>query len=82
MLKFKDDVNKLDLVRLPYRFKFQDTFDSPCTEWLKTVETMCNKILGNYTKKQDQLMTVAFGNQEKRRLIRVMDALGFDYPNY
>jgi hypothetical protein len=45
-------------------------------------ETMCNEIIGNYTKKEDQLLTVAFGNQEKRRLNHVMEALGFDYPDY
>jgi hypothetical protein len=27
-------------------------------------------------------MIVAFGTQEKLRLNRVMDALGFEYPNY
>ena len=27
-------------------------------------------------------MTAAFGTREKRRLNRVMDALGFDYPDY
>jgi hypothetical protein len=43
---------------------------------------MCNEILRNYTKKEDQLMTVAFGTREKRRLNRVMDALGFEYPDY
>jgi hypothetical protein len=43
---------------------------------------MCNEILGNYTKKQDQLMTAAFGTWEKRRLNRVMDALNFEYPDY
>jgi hypothetical protein len=68
MPKLKDDVNKLDLLRLPYRFKFQDTFIYPWTEWLEMIEMMCNKILGNYTKKEGQLMTTAFGNQEKRRL--------------
>jgi hypothetical protein len=46
------------------------------------IETMCNEILGNYTKKEDQLMTAAFGTQKKRRLNRVMDALGFEYPDY
>jgi hypothetical protein len=54
----------------------------PCTEWLEMIETMCNEILGNYTRKEDQLMTVTFGNREKRRLNRVMDALGFDYLDY
>jgi hypothetical protein len=43
---------------------------------------MCNEILGNYTKKEDQLMTAAFGTRPKRRLNRVMDALNFEYPNY
>jgi hypothetical protein len=42
---------------------------------------MCNKIIGNYMKK-DQLMTAAFGTREKRRLNRVMDALNFEYPDY
>jgi hypothetical protein len=43
---------------------------------------MCNEILGNYTKKEDQLMTVAFGTRPKRRLNRIMEALNSDYPNY
>jgi hypothetical protein len=43
---------------------------------------MCNEILGNYTKKEDQLMTVAFGSWPKQMLNRVMDALNFEYPDY
>jgi hypothetical protein len=46
------------------------------------IETMCNEILENYTKKEDQLMTAAFGTWKKRRLNRVMDALGFEYSDY
>jgi hypothetical protein len=46
------------------------------------IETMCNEILGNYTEKEDQLMTTAFGTRPKRRLNRVMDALNFEYPDY
>jgi hypothetical protein len=46
------------------------------------IETMCNEILGNYTKKEDQLMTSAFGTRPKRRLNWVMDALNFEYPDY
>jgi hypothetical protein len=49
---------------------------------LDTIEAMCNEILGNYTKKEDQLMTAAFGTRPKRRLNRVMDALKFEYPDY
>jgi hypothetical protein len=43
---------------------------------------MCNDILSNYSKKEDQLMTTAFGTRLKRRLNRVMDALNFEYPDY
>jgi hypothetical protein len=43
---------------------------------------MCNEILGNYSKKEDQLMTATFGTRPKRRLNRVMDAIGFEYPDY
>jgi hypothetical protein len=46
------------------------------------IETMCNEILGNFTKKEDQLMTAAFGTRPKQRLNQVMDALKFEYPDY
>jgi hypothetical protein len=82
MPKKKEEGKKYELVRLPYRFKFQKRFSKPCTEWLELIETMCNEILGNYTKKEDQLMTTAFGTRPKRRLNRVMDALNFEYPDY
>jgi hypothetical protein len=82
MPKLKDVVDKTNLVRLPYCFKFHDVFKESCAEWLEAIETMCKRFLGNFTKKEDQLMTTAFGNREKRRLNRVMDALKFDYPDY
>jgi hypothetical protein len=67
---------------LPYYYKFKKHFKKPCPEWLDTIEIMCNDILGNYSKKEDQLMTAAFGSRPKRRLNRVLDALNFDYPDY
>jgi hypothetical protein len=82
MLKLKGTKEKNELVRLPYRFKFEKLFKGPCQEWLEMIETMNNEILGNYTKKEDQLMTAAFGTRPKRRLNRVMDALNFEYPDY
>jgi hypothetical protein len=82
MPKKKEEGKKYKLVRLPYKFKFQKKFSKPCTEWLELIETMCNKILENYTKKDDQLMTAAFGNRQKQRLNHVMDALNFEYPDY
>jgi hypothetical protein len=82
MPKRKEVGKKHELVRLPYCFKFEKQFRKPCKEWLEMIETMCNEILGNYTKKEDQLMTAAFGTRPKRRLNRVMDALNFEYPDY
>jgi hypothetical protein len=82
MPKMKGTKKKYKLVQLPYRFKFEKQFKEPCQEWLEMIETMCNKILGNYTKKEDQLMTASFGTRPKRRLNRVMDALKFEYPDY
>jgi hypothetical protein len=82
MPKLEGKKKKNELVRLPYHFKFKKHFKEPCQEWLDTIEVMCNKILGNYTRKEDQLMTAAFGARPKRRLNRVMDALNFEYPDY
>jgi hypothetical protein len=82
MPKLKGEKKKNELVRLPYHFKFKKHFKEPCQEWLDTIEVICNEILGNYTKKEDQLMMVAFGTRPKRRLNRVMDALKFEYPDY
>jgi hypothetical protein len=82
MPKIKGEKKKKELVRLPYHFKFKKHFKEPCQEWLETIEVMCNEILGNYTRKEDKLMTVAFGTRPKRRLNRIMDALNFEYPDY
>jgi hypothetical protein len=52
MPKLKGMKKTLELVWLPYRFKFEKQFKEPCQEWLEMIETMCNEILGNYTKKR------------------------------
>jgi hypothetical protein len=67
MPKKREEGKKYELVCLLYRFKFQKRFKEPCTEWLELIETMCNEILGNYTKKEDQLMTAAFRNLPKAK---------------
>jgi hypothetical protein len=82
MPKLKGGKKKGEFVRLPYHYKFKKHFKLPCQEWLDTIEVMCNEILSNYSKKEDQLMAVAFGTRPKRRLNRVMDALDFEYPDY
>jgi hypothetical protein len=66
MPKLKGTKKKNELVRLPYRFKFEKQFKEPCQEWLEMIETM----------------TAAFGTRPKRRLNRVMEALNFEYPDY
>jgi hypothetical protein len=82
MPKLEGEKKKGELIRLPYHYKFKKHFKVPCQEWLDIIEVMCNEILGNYSKKEDQLMTAAFGTSPKRRLNRVMDAIGFEYPDY
>ena len=82
MPKKKEEGKKYELVKLPYRFKFQKRFKEPCNKWLELIETMCNEILGNYMKEEDQLMTAAFDTRPKRRLNRVMDSLNFEYLDY
>jgi hypothetical protein len=82
MPKLEKEKKKNELVRLPYHFKFKKQFKEPCQEWLDTIEVMCNEILGNYMRKEDQLMTAAFDTRPKRRLNRVMDALNFEYLDY
>jgi hypothetical protein len=61
IIKVKEGIDKGTLVRLPYQFKDQSILTRLCAEWLESSEIMCNKILGNFTKKEDQLMITAFG---------------------
>jgi hypothetical protein len=82
MSKLKGEKKEGELVRLPYHYKFKKYFKAPCQEWLDTIEIMSTEILGNYSKKEDQLMTAAFDTRPKRRLNRVLDAIGFEYPDY
>jgi hypothetical protein len=65
MMKLKGEKKKGELIRLPYHYKFKKYFKVPCQEWLDMIEVMCNEILGNYSKKEDQLMTAAFGTRPK-----------------
>jgi hypothetical protein len=82
MPKLKGEKKEGELIRLPYHYKFKKYFKAPCQEWLETIELMSTEILGNYSKKEDQLMTAAFSTRPKRRLNRVLDAIGFEYLDY
>jgi hypothetical protein len=59
MPKLEGEKKKGELIWLPYHYKFKKHFKVPCQEWLDTIEVMCNEILGNYSKKEGQLMTAA-----------------------
>jgi hypothetical protein len=81
----KETVRETDesgLVRLKYTFKYGDKFVEPDDDWLKSIETLSDELLGIYSKAEDTAMSAAFGGRRKKRLNRVFDAIGFVYPDY
>jgi hypothetical protein len=81
----KETVKETDeggLVRLKYTFKYGDKFVEPDDDWLKSIETVSDELLGVYSKAEDTALSAAFGGQKKKRLNRVFDAIEFVYPDY
>jgi hypothetical protein len=81
----KETVKETDeggLVRLKYTFKYRDKFVEPNDDWLKSIETVSDELLGVYSKAKDTALSAAFGGRKKKRLNRVFDAIGFVYPDY
>jgi hypothetical protein len=81
----KETVKETDeggLVRLKYAFKYGDKFIEPDDDWLKSIETVSDELLGVYSKVEDTALSVAFGGRKNKRLNRVFDAIGFVYPDY
>ncbi len=70
------------LVRLKYTFKYADKFIEPDDDWLKSIETLSDELLGAYSKAENTALSAAFGGRKKKRLNRVFDAIGFFYPDY
>jgi hypothetical protein len=70
------------LVRLKYTFEYGDKFVEPDDDWLKSIETVSDELLGVYSKAEDTALLAAFGGRKKKRLNRVFDAIGFVYPDY
>ena len=81
----KETVKETDeggLVRLKYTFRYGDKFVEPDDDWLKSIETVSDELLGVYSKAEDTALSAAFGGRKKKRLNRVFDAIGFVYPDY
>jgi hypothetical protein len=81
----KETVKETDeggLVRLKYTFKYGDKFVEPDDDWLKSIETVSDELLGVYSKAEDTALSAAFEGRKKKRLNRVFDAIGFVYPDY
>jgi hypothetical protein len=74
--------NEGGLVRLKYTFKYGDKFVEPDDDWLKSIETVSDELLGVYSKVEDTALSAAFGGRKKKRLNRVFDTIGFVYPDY
>jgi hypothetical protein len=70
------------LVRLRYKYKYEDEFGEPSDGWLDYIEVKCNEILGNYSKPEAEALQRAFAARKRHRLNRVFDAIGFFYPSY
>jgi hypothetical protein len=81
----KETISKLDeggLVRLKYTFRYKGKFIEPDDDWLKCIEATSDKLLGPYSKAEDNALSATFGGRKKKRLNRVFDAIGFMYPDY
>jgi hypothetical protein len=74
--------DKGGLVRLKYIFKYEDNFTEPDDDWLKSIETVSDELLGVYSKAKDTALSAAFGGRKKKMLNWVFDAIGFVYPDY
>jgi hypothetical protein len=66
----KETVKETDegrLVRLKYTFKYGDKFVEPDDDWLKSIETVSDELLGVYSKAEDTALSAAFGGQKKEK---------------
>jgi hypothetical protein len=71
-----------DLVYLKYTYRYKCQFGEPEDEWLEAIEVTSEELLGAYMKAKDEAMNTVFGAHRKRRLNRLIDVIGFIYPNY
>jgi hypothetical protein len=57
---------KGELVRLKYTFKYEDKFDEPNDDLLKSIEAISDELLGPYSKAEDNALSASFGGRGKR----------------
>jgi hypothetical protein len=76
------DSSQGGLVYLKYTFRYRSQFDEPNDDWLDAIEATSDKLLGAYSKAEDDAMTTAFGAQGKKGLSRVFHVIEFVYPDY
>lgn len=51
-------------------------------EWLTTLESISNEILGMNITKEDRLLSMVFSSKEREGLTRCWKLYAFEYPNY
>jgi hypothetical protein len=61
------------LVYLNYTFRYRSVFDEPNDDWLSSIDTTSDELLGAYTRAEDDAITLAFEGRGKKRLNRVFD---------
>jgi hypothetical protein len=70
------------LVYLKYTFRYRSQFDELNDDWLDAIEATSDELLGAYSRVEDEAITIAFGARGKKRLNRVLNVIGFVYPDY
>jgi hypothetical protein len=70
------------LVTLTFGFKEQSSYKAPLAEWLRFVGENCIEICGNYLTREHEDMSSIFRSRGKLQLNRVMNVIGFEYPDY
>jgi hypothetical protein len=67
-MMFEKDASdaKLGMVRLCYKYKFEDEFGEPSEGLIDYVEAKCSEILGNYSKPEAKALQQAFGARKRR----------------
>jgi hypothetical protein len=79
----KETVKETDeggLVRLKYTFKYGDKFVEPDDDWLKSIETISDELLGVYSKAEDTALSAAFGAEKRKDSTECLMQSGLSTP--